>query len=469
MEVEKDTVKVRMYRQGLGDCFLLTFNGKFNKPIHMLIDFGVLQGTSSDTEILGKIAKNIESTTDKHIHVLVVTHEHWDHISGFIKAENVFKNIKIDQVWLAWTEDPENPLAKQLKKKKELYLKALKEVTLKLKNTNHVFSNCLEGILSFYGEQFEAIGRGGVDYMDNIRKIGSAQPKFLFPGTTLQLSSEVEGIRVYVFGPPENKGLIERSRPKKGEVYLTDFCCDFYDSFSAAVLKPPANDSKGTSECNSTETVVEKDPFDTRFRINFDATQNTNVKDFYDKYKNENQWRKIDEKWLDVAGDLALKLDEHTNNTSLVLAIELKESGKVLLFPGDAQVGNWLSWENLKWEVDGKKVTYQDLLARTVLYKVGHHGSHNATLREKGLELMKDPGLTAMLPVDRKMAEKQEWRMPSPPLYERLKELCKGRILRIDDGIPSEKPPQVNQGEWDNFTEVTEKDENGLYIEYTVK
>jgi hypothetical protein len=35
------------------------------------------------------------------------------------------------------------------------------------------------------------------------------------------------------------------------------------------------------------------------------------------------------------------------------------------------------------------KVKAEDLLERTVLYKVGHHASHNATLRQKGLELMK--------------------------------------------------------------------------------
>jgi hypothetical protein len=32
-----------------------------------------------------------------------------------------------------------------------------------------------------------------------------------------------------------------------------------------------------------------------------------------------------------------------------VLAFELASEGEVLLFPGDAQVGNWLSWETLEW------------------------------------------------------------------------------------------------------------------------
>jgi len=39
---------------------------------------------------------------------------------------------------------------------------------------------------------------------------------------------------------------------------------------------------------------------------------------------------------------MALQLDNDTNNTSVALAIEFTDSGKVLLFPADAQVGSWL-------------------------------------------------------------------------------------------------------------------------------
>jgi hypothetical protein len=50
-------------------------------------------------------------------------------------------------------------------------------------------------------------------------------------------------------------------------------------------------------------------------------------------------WRRIDTDWLAAADQLALNLDDHVNNTSLVLALELGdgEDAPVLLFPGDAQ------------------------------------------------------------------------------------------------------------------------------------
>src|SRR5262245_29768461 len=109
--------------------------------------------------------------------------------------------------------------------------------------------------------------------------------------------------------------------------------------------------------------------------------------------------------------DLALKIDGDVNNTSLALALELADK-KVLLFPGDAQVGNWLSWGDQTYPADdtrdGARLRIDELLSRTIFYKVGHHASHNATLRDRGLELMTDPDLCAMIPVVEKTAHEQK-------------------------------------------------------------
>src|SRR5208282_1512747 len=124
---------------------------------------------------------------------------------------------------------------------------------------------------------------------------------------------------------------------------------------------------------------------------------------FSEYYKEKNEWRKIDMDWLSAAADLALQLDNDTNNTSLALAIELLDTGEVLLFPGDAQVGNWLSWKDLSWRLQDTYGGHQivrtsDLLKRTIFYKVGHHASYNATLKKYGLELMTSPDLVAVIP-----------------------------------------------------------------------
>ena len=188
----------------------------------------------------------------------------------------------------------------------------------------------------------------------------------------------------------------------------------------------------------------------------------------------DQSWRRIDAAWMGASETMALQLDSATNNTSLVLAIELTATGEILLFPGDAQAGNWLSWQDLKWDLDegGKKstVTGPDLLARTIFYKVGHHGSHNATLKAKGLELMVNDALIAMIPVDHDMALKKRWgRMPLPDLVDRIKEKTHGRVLRVDDKVKTAadlstlKPDSVSAGDWKQFADrVTVTD---LYYE----
>ena len=146
-----------------------------------------------------------------------------------------------------------------------------------------------------------------------------------------------------------------------------------------------------------------------------------------------------------------------------MLALEFGKpgEGKVALFVGDAQVGNWLSWTDQPYKAEGRSTTINDLFGRTILYKVGHHGSHNATLKRDsrhptaadkfgspyGLELMPST-LLAMIPVDRAAAEKKmpiPWHMPHPPLYESLLRKTAGRVLRADglDPEPGVKGPQA--------------------------
>src|SRR5262249_3954715 len=118
-------VRIRMYRQGLGDCFLLSFPRRDGGPFHMLIDCGVILGTADAAENMKAVAQDIAAATDDHLHVVVATHEHWDHLSGFIQARDIFDDIAIDEVWFAWTEDPADELARRLRRGQERTLRAL--------------------------------------------------------------------------------------------------------------------------------------------------------------------------------------------------------------------------------------------------------------------------------------------------------------------------------------------------------
>jgi glyoxylase-like metal-dependent hydrolase (beta-lactamase superfamily II) len=113
-----------MYKQGLGDCFLLTFP-RNPKPFHMLIDCGALKSKHYDAELMKNVVRDIQIRTDNHLDVVIATHEHWDHISGFTDAREEFDAIEFEQVWVAWTENPQSEAAKILKKEFKKGLKAL--------------------------------------------------------------------------------------------------------------------------------------------------------------------------------------------------------------------------------------------------------------------------------------------------------------------------------------------------------
>ena len=71
--------------------------------------------------------------------------------------------------------------------------------------------------------------------------------------------------------------------------------------------------------------------------------------------------------------DLVRILDDQMNNTSVILLFEVGD--KKLLFPGDAQIENW----SYALEQAEKKPSLKKKLEAVNLYKVGHHGSLNAT------------------------------------------------------------------------------------------
>jgi hypothetical protein len=193
-------------------------------------------------------------------------------------------------------------------------------------------------------------------------------------------------------------------------------------------------------------------PFGANWKIPLDAKT---VPSFFDAtyFDKALAWRRIDDDWLEGTSALALAFDQAVNNTSLVLAVEL-DGGDVLLFAADAQVGNWLSWQALKWNLPGRgEISASDLLKRTVFYKVGHHASHNATLEAQGLELM-DRLLYAMISVNEEMAHKKNWgQMPFPKLLTALEKHTGSRAVRADKDIPPAANAKVKSGP--GFYELT--------------
>ena len=455
MNAPESGVAVRMYRAGLGDCFLLAFRGRDDEPVYMLIDCGVHSQVKGGSKRIRDIAKHIRASTDGHLNVVTVTHEHGDHVSGFYLARDTFEQMTIDEAWLAWTEDPDNKLAKKLDRARSFMLRGLRLAGPRLTAAGDPAAENVNQLLGFFDLPDVGFGVSTREARDAIRDLATDR-RYLKPkGRPLTLSG-VDGVRIFVLGPPEDEKALMRARPssKDHEVYEEEedhavrFGLD--DALSAAFFAA----SGENLEPSDYAAVQACQPFAGNYRVAADIVKACEgLHPFFHKSygfdpEDMDAWRRIDPDWQRPAESLALKLDSATNNTSLVLAIELQASGRVLLFAADAQVGNWQSWHEGGWSdvnglARGETLTAEDLLHRTVLYKVGHHGSHNATLRKKGLEMMTSPDLTAMIPVEKDWAYERRpypWKMPFGPLYDELLRRTEGRILRSDIGHVDPKP-----------------------------
>jgi len=379
-------------------------------------------------------------------------------------------DITVDKIWLSWAEDENNETAKLLKKKYAKDKQAVMIALDELKVSNQSLAEEIARLPSF--SDIVGLADGDKNTEEAMKFIkGLGELEYCNPKEKPKIIPDVNGVRVFVLGPPEDLKMI-RMDEKSKEMYLRGMWIDRDLAFEAEVMNQfgePSSEDARIEEMNY--------PFEESYRR---KEESETVNQFFQKYyrSDKQEWRNIDKTWLDTSGELALKIESHRNNTSMALAIEIESSGKVLLFPGDAQVGNWLSWSDLEWKIGEDKIKGTDLLSRIVLYKVGHHGSHNATLKEKGLELMTRPDLVAMIPVDQKFAKKQGkkdsqgkpkgWKMPYEKLLDSLTQKTKGRILRLDLGVPQKVDTTMTLKEWNDF----EKNSSGScdeYIEFTVE
>lgn len=467
-------VVVRMYRRILGDCFLIrTIHD--GRPWHALIDFGILQGSPGRRERHQAILDDLKATTGGRIDLLVCTHEHADHLSGFGAGWERFfggadqqPDFEVGTIWMAWTEDADDPDGKVLQ---EGRLRALRAVRLAdaAARTDHAIAATHEAgivreFLRFVPGAYDAADEDGdgmalagrMRVAEVMKGLAAKVPRggFLSPGQTRAAGPLV----AHVLGPPRATGRLSRSDPRAGaarEVYLAtpEIAVPVEEEggrlLRRAMDEGPVRAPAALLALATSQAAAASAPsrvFAVHHGVALDRDEPPTFEPAAGYFAPENAWRRIDRAWINAASELALKLDSDTNNTSLALAFSLPD-GQVLLFPGDAQVGNWLSWADQDYPAappdgatteDAPKLGIRQILSRVTLYKVAHHGSHNATLRDEGLELMTDPRLAAMVPVDREVASSQEWAMPFPMLLARLREKTGGRIV-LGDGDMAEE------------------------------
>jgi hypothetical protein len=438
----------RFYCQGIGDCHLLSFPKPDGGVFRVLIDCGIHTSIPDGAKKIDAIVDDIIASTgpDNIIDVVVGTHEHWDHNSGFLTSAGKFAKLNVKEVWLAWTEDPKDAQAKRLDKFKGQALTALQDGQRRLSHAaagvsdprrrSNLLSlaNGIEGLLGF---NFGLKGERSRSARDAVVALAPDNVRYLEPADDPIVKPEMPNLRIYVLGPPRDEKLLG-IRERASEMYGVEAVGWPEALAMASALAADTGEAEG-------DTFVTPFEPELGFRLSDILERSTQpcppagepseVAFLRRRYSAAAEdWRRIDHDWLSIGADLALQLDDRTNNTSLVLAFEFVDTGRVLLFAADAQIGNWLSWQHVKWTVAGKNVTGPDLLARTVFYKVGHHGSHNATPAGKGLKLMNSKDLSAFIPTNQDDAKKVKWgQMPFEAIITDLQLRAASRVIRADD------------------------------------
>ena len=345
------------YPVGFGDCFLLTFHyPSFQR--HVLIDFGNT-GTrkAAPKNLLQLIAKDIQARCSNKLHVVISTHRHKDHISGFATNKgkgpgDLIAACKPDVVIQPWTEDPEA----QPDAKVPTGNQALRSFVASLSSMQHVADGIraeasrlrktrvaglrlgknLLGELDFLGED----NIGNRSAVENLIRMGKRHI-YAFYGNKLALHDLLPGVKTHVLGPPTLKQSEKISKQRQRDP----------DEFWQ-LLGLSAN------------------VFGVRGAKLFTAAARHNGS--FPAYA---RW--LRKKLLSLRGQQLLQivriLDDAMNNTSLILLFDVGYYR--FLFPGDAQIENW-SYA-LKEAEDSAEV--RTLLRDVNVYKVGHHGSLNAT------------------------------------------------------------------------------------------
>jgi hypothetical protein len=176
----------------------------------------------------------------------------------------------------------------------------------------------------------------------NLMTMGKRKPRYLYSGQSSGLDALLPGVKVHVLGPPtlEQDPRVKAQTEKEADEFW--HLRTAFWSLRGAV----ARSTKDVAPPLFPRLVARGVPWDARW------------------YRYHAQIEQA-ESLLSIVRTL----DQAMNNTSLVLLFEIGDT--CLLFPGDAQ------WENWRYALGQAK--YRKLLARVNLYKVGHHGSLNAT------------------------------------------------------------------------------------------
>ncbi|AZO33575.1 MAG: metallohydrolase [Mesorhizobium sp.] len=338
---------IRLYDVGLGDCIYVRIPGETDaneKAFHMLIDCG----TWSDGGLLTKAIEQLKSElptegSKKRLDLVVVTHEHKDHIAGF--DPKIFEDVKVGAVWMNCVMNPKHPQAGKTRKVRAVAQKAMQSLEALGKDLSPRVAELLS--------VFQINNKGAMETLRSTLLKG-AEPTYVSAGeTNLTHDIKLHNATINVIGPESDFDGFYLGKTAENAL--------------RGVIGPTAFDA---ADDDAEDGQLKEVAF-----TSADAPLPGNI--------SPASFRSLRAR-MQSNGLAFAELDgKLKNNSSVVLLIEW--SDKRLLFVGDAEWssdfklgkmnGSWNVMWNKRKEILGKPVDF---------LKIGHHGSENATPWDMG-------------------------------------------------------------------------------------
>ena len=361
MSPSPNRITVRMYQVGFGDCFLLSFGYHSALPDgrrerHVLIDFGSTRWPKNYLPRYREIATDIATRTKGKLDCLVITHRHKDHLGGFgdDTAALTIAALAPSLVLRSWTEDPQAAADATgpalIGRRSRAFADGLAtaqafagQVARTLRGEQHGFRAELADMAI---EQLA--NEDAIHHLDGLATNASAGGRYLFAGQPSGLDALIPGVRTKVLGPPtiDQWPAVAGERADDPEYWLRQHT--LLGKMLKSVDAPPALIRVANGAGGRRQTI---DPGPLRWIVERMRDQQTHS-------------------LLRIVSSL----EDALNNTSIILQFDT--GTRRLLFPGDAQIENW----SYCLTAPGASALRADLGA-VDLYKVGHHGSRNASPR----------------------------------------------------------------------------------------
>jgi beta-lactamase superfamily II metal-dependent hydrolase len=339
-----------MYDVGFGDCFVVTFTYGQGQERRVLIDCG---STSKKKGHMSRVVDKLVKDCGGHVDAVVATHRHKDHISAFgLKGlGQKLEALKPEVVIQPWTEHPDAKKAaleaptvftsgavRQMKG-----LAAAQKFARELnRNPNRILAGA-SAKTQRYLRRIASLSIPNRKAILCLTRMGTKHA-YVHAGGPSGLKKLLPGVRVSVLGPPT----LRQSESIRRQTQWDE--SEFWKLYAGAAI----SSSQNTATTRGRSRLFPQA-----------ASESVARAPSYVKWVT----RQLDTAQVHNARRIVRALDRALNNTSVILLFEVEDVG--LLFSGDAQLENW--------EYAFGKRTSKARLRKTLLYKVGHHGSTNAT------------------------------------------------------------------------------------------